>query len=76
MKSNHIMNRTNKELESSLKVGSDTSVDTSCSAQTISSENNASNTARAWKVVNTITNRKKMAAGKLKGKTPEERKEQ
>ena len=36
----------------------------------------ASNTARAWKVVNTITNRKKMAAGKLKGKTPEERKEQ
>ena len=36
----------------------------------------ASNTARAWKVVNTITNRKKMAAGKLKGKTPEARKEQ
>ena len=36
----------------------------------------ASNTAKAWKVVNTITNRKTMKPGKLKGKTPEERKEQ
>ena len=36
----------------------------------------ASNTAKAWKVVNTITNRKTMPSGKLKGKTPEERKEQ
>ena len=36
----------------------------------------ASNTARAWKVVNTITNRKTMPSGKLKGKSPEERKKQ
>ena len=34
----------------------------------------ASNTARAWKVVNTITNRKTMSSGKLKGKSPEHRK--
>ena len=36
----------------------------------------ASNTVNAWKVVNTITNRKTMPSGKLKGKTPEERKQQ
>ena len=36
----------------------------------------ASNTAKAWKVVNTITNRKTMKPGKLKGKTPKERNEQ
>ena len=35
-----------------------------------------SNTAKAWKVVNKITNRKTMPSEKLKGKTPEERKEQ
>ena len=35
----------------------------------------ANNTAKAWKVVNTITNRKTTPSGKLKGKTPEERKE-
>ena len=40
------------------------------------SEYKASNTAKAWKVVNTITNRKNMPSGKLKGKSPEERKEQ
>ena len=36
----------------------------------------ASNTAKTWKVVNTITNRKTMPSGKLKGKSPEERKKQ
>jgi len=30
------------------------------------------NTARAWKVVNKVTNRKARASGKLKGKSPEE----
>ena len=40
------------------------------------SEFKASNTAKAWKVVNTITNRKTMPSGKLKGKSPEERKKQ
>ena len=40
------------------------------------SEIKASNTAKAWKVVNTITNRKHMPLGKLKGKSPEERKKQ
>ena len=40
------------------------------------SEFKASNTAKAWKVVNTITNRKNMPSGKLKGKSPEERKKQ
>ena len=35
----------------------------------------ANNTAKAWKMVNTITNRKTTPSGKLKGKTPEKRKE-
>ena len=34
------------------------------------------NTARAWKVVNKVTNRKARASGKLKGKSPEERTKQ
>ena len=34
----------------------------------------ANNTANAWKTVNKITNRNATALGKLKGKTPEERK--
>ena len=34
------------------------------------------NTARAWKVVNKVTNRKARASGKLKGKTLEERTKQ
>ena len=34
------------------------------------SEFKASNTAKAWKVVNTITNRKNMPSGELKGKSP------
>ena len=40
------------------------------------SEYKASNTAKAWKVVNTISNRITMPSGKLKGKSPEERKKQ
>ena len=40
------------------------------------SEFKASNTAKAWKLVNTITNRKNMPSGKLKGKSPKERKKQ
>ena len=36
----------------------------------------ADNTAKAWKIVNTITNRKTTPTGKLKGKSPEERKGQ
>ena len=36
----------------------------------------ANNTAKAWKIVNTITNRKSTPTGKLKGKSPEERKSQ
>ena len=35
----------------------------------------ANNTAKAWKVVNTITNRKITPSGKIKGKTTEERKD-
>ena len=31
------------------------------------------NTARAWKVINKVTNRKATTSGKLKGKSPEER---
>ena len=34
------------------------------------------NTARAWKVINKVTNRKATVAGKLKGKSPEERNKQ
>ena len=34
------------------------------------------NTARAWKVINKITNRKSTTSGKLKGKSPEERNKQ
>jgi len=34
------------------------------------------NTARAWKVINKITNRKSTPSGKLKGKSPEERNKQ
>ena len=33
----------------------------------------ANNTAKAWKIVNTITNRKSSPSGKLKGKSPDER---
>ena len=33
-------------------------------------------TGAAWKIVNTITNRKPASAGKLKGKSPEDRKQQ
>ena len=33
------------------------------------------NTARAWKVINKVTNRKATTSGKLKGKSPEERKD-
>ena len=33
-------------------------------------------TGSAWKIVNTISNRKSAPAGKLKGKTPAERKQQ
>ena len=36
----------------------------------------ANNTAKAWKIVNTITNRKSTPTGKLKDKSPEERKNQ
>jgi hypothetical protein len=35
----------------------------------------ANNTAKAWQVVNKITNRKPSTTGKLKGKSPEERKQ-
>ena len=34
------------------------------------------NTAQAWKIINTITNRKTTPTGKLKGKSPDERKKQ
>ena len=34
------------------------------------------NSAQAWKIVNSITNRKSAPTGKLKGKSPEERKRQ
>ena len=34
------------------------------------------NSAQAWKIVNNITNRKCAPTGKLKGKSPEERKSQ
>ena len=34
------------------------------------------NTARAWKVINKVTNRKATTSGKLKGKSPEERNKQ
>ena len=40
------------------------------------SEYKASNTAKAWKVVNTISDRVNMPSCKLKGKSPEERKKQ
>ena len=33
------------------------------------------NTAKAWQIVNKITNRKPSTTGKLKGKSPEERKQ-
>ena len=36
----------------------------------------ANDTGKAWKVVNTITNRKSSPSGKLKGKSPDERKQQ
>ena len=34
----------------------------------------STNTTKAWKVVNSITNRKPSTTGKLKGNSPEERK--
>ena len=34
------------------------------------------NTGKTWKIVNTITNRKSSPTGKLKGKSPDERKTQ
>ena len=42
----------------------------------ISTNFQSKDTGEAWKIVNTITNRKSAPAGKLKGKTPEERKQQ
>ena len=42
----------------------------------ISTNFQSKDTGEAWKIVNTITDRKSAAAGKLKSKTPEERKQQ
>ena len=44
--------------------------------ENISTAFHEKDTGNAWKIVNTISNRKTTAAGKLKGKTPEERKQQ
>ena len=47
-----------------------------CEIGKISTNFQNKDTGEAWKIVNTITNRKSAPAGKLKGKTPEERKQQ